>query len=88
MISCDQSASTFFSSRGIGGTSKQGIDIRCDTNTNSNKFHIHLKVKPNFKSEPSPIFTTARESWFHCTVVYTTGINLGQVQKKWPQSVT
>ncbi len=77
MVECNLYGSTIFSTHGLGPPTKEGIDLRCDTNTGSNKMHVLLTVSlPSAKSEPFVIFATARDAWFHCTLVWTASSDL------------
>ena len=66
-----------FSTRSVAsGTPKEGLEIKCHSDTLANKLYILLRVSPKALDNTIMNLATAMGAWVHCTVVWSVGSDL------------
>ena len=66
-----------FSTRSVAsGDPKEGLEIRCHSDTLNNKLYVQLRVSPLAFDVAVMDLATAMGEWVHCTVVWSVGSDL------------
>ncbi len=67
-----------FSTRSVaaGANKKEGVEIKCHSDTGANKMYFQLRVSPKGYVSLVGEFTTAMGAWVHATVVWAVGYDL------------